>query len=96
MTIRIWSLIDVKEESSFDEEVKKRLLAQMSMHTGSVLCVRWSSGTGKYLASSSDDHVIIVWQKEGASQGNLLVGSEKYKVKYFIFPGSKETLGTLF
>lgn len=34
-------------------------------HVGAVLCVRWSSGDGRYLASSSDnDNVIIIWERD--------------------------------
>ena len=56
--IRIWRV------SAFFESIEERtggnLLASMSRHNGSVLCVRWSS-TG-LLASSSDDTIILIWQ----------------------------------
>lgn len=56
--IRIWRVSGLFE--SLEEQKGKNLLASMSRHNGSVLCVRWSSKG--MLASSSDDTIILIWQ----------------------------------
>ena len=38
------------------------LAAIMTRHTGAVLCVRWSP-KGRYLASSADDSLVLIWQR---------------------------------
>ena len=40
------------------------MLLYLSASTGNVLCVRWSPD-GQYLASGSDDFIVIVWEKDG-------------------------------
>ncbi|KAF8938878.1 HIR complex subunit [Dissophora ornata] len=39
----------------------------MSLHNGAVLCVRWSNGEGKYLATGSDDQIVMIWQLDRSS-----------------------------
>lgn len=56
--IRIWRVSGLFE--SLEEQKATNLLASMSRHNGSVLCVRWSAKG--MLASSSDDTIILIWQ----------------------------------
>lgn len=56
--IRIWRVSGFFE--SVENQKSGHLLASMSRHNGSVLCVRWSSKG--LLASSSDDTIILIWQ----------------------------------
>ncbi|CAM9809121.1 unnamed protein product, partial [Hapterophycus canaliculatus] len=58
--VRIWSMEPFRSPAAaVGEDVK--LLAGLSQHTGSVLCVRWSHG-GRYLASASDDTFLLIWE----------------------------------
>ncbi|KAG8894286.1 HIR complex subunit [Tulasnella sp. 408] len=40
------------------------------MHSGPVLCVRWSS-SGKWLASGSDDAIVMIWDLDPAGAGRV-------------------------
>lgn len=63
--VRIWDVSRCLEPP--DDLDHTGLLATMPAHTGSVLCVRFSPN-GRWLASGSDDKVLIIWEREeGAS-----------------------------
>lgn len=57
--IRVWRLSSL---FGGDTEGQGKLLASMTRHNGSVLCVRWSAAG--LLASASDDTIILVWQRD--------------------------------
>ncbi|AAS54658.2 AGR168Wp [Eremothecium gossypii ATCC 10895] len=72
--IRIWSVADIlvfaKPKVSWParEEQLRKPLANMSRHTGSVTALKFSPDN-KYLASGSDDKILLIWEKEeGAVQ----------------------------
>ncbi|KAJ2738870.1 HIR complex subunit [Coemansia sp. Cherry 401B] len=51
-------------------------LATLAAHTGAVLCVRFSHGRGQFLATGSDDMVVLVWELDrGADYAGLGAGS---------------------
>jgi protein HIRA/HIR1 len=59
--VRIWSTAPILQPELEDkEELAPKQLAVLGMHTGPVLCVRWTH-SGRWLASGSDDSVILVW-----------------------------------
>lgn len=77
--VRIWSVSDCLTPS--DDLEKTGLLATMSAHTGSVLCVRFSTN-GRWLASGSDDKVLIIWERdESASTTRNRTFGEKEEIK---------------
>ncbi|KAI9028965.1 WD40-repeat-containing domain protein [Phycomyces nitens] len=62
MKIRIWNTEPMLNEKAEQDPQCHKLLSTLTLHSGAVLCVRWSN-SGKYLASGSDtDNTIIIWE----------------------------------
>lgn len=87
--IRIWSIDNVlifaqpKTAWPVNDQFLKKPLASMSRHTGSVTALKFSSD-GKYLASGSDDKILLIWEKEeGAVQPviGMECESERWSVR---------------
>ncbi|PKA60543.1 Protein HIRA [Apostasia shenzhenica] len=62
--VRIWNMKSVGRGTDCDQS--QRLLATLWDHFGSVNCVRWAKH-GRYLASGSDDQVILVYERKPGS-----------------------------
>lgn len=77
--IRIWSIRDILSMIQNKEvsEDSKRPLASMSRHTGSVTVVRFSPD-GNFLASGSDDRILLIWEKD-EDQKQPIFGAENDK-----------------
>ncbi|KAJ9076324.1 HIR complex subunit [Entomophthora muscae] len=43
---------------------------------GTVNCVRWSRGDGEFLASGSDDKLVLIWELDTASEAAVGFGQE--------------------
>ncbi|KAJ2378019.1 HIR complex subunit, partial [Coemansia sp. RSA 2607] len=66
--IRLWSTRAISGEST-DEP---RLVSTLTAHSGAVMCVRFSHGSGRYMASGADDMVVLIWEKDSeVATGNL-------------------------
>lgn len=63
--VRIWNMKSVSRELANDESTH-RLLATLRDHFGSVNCVRWAKH-GRYVASGSDDQVILIHERKPGS-----------------------------
>ncbi|KAK4760566.1 hypothetical protein SAY87_005459 [Trapa incisa] len=63
--VRIWNMKSVGRDTSNDE-LSQRLLATLRDHFGSVNCVRWAKH-GRYVASGSDDQVILIHERKPGS-----------------------------
>jgi protein HIRA/HIR1 len=54
------------DKDNANNDSSQRLLATMRDHFGSVNCVRWARH-GRYLASGSDDQVILIHERKAGS-----------------------------
>ncbi|XP_061996402.1 protein HIRA-like [Rosa rugosa] len=63
--VRVWNMKSLGRDFS-NEESAQRLLATLRDHFGSVNCVRWAKH-GRYLASGSDDQVILIHERKPGS-----------------------------
>ncbi|GLT48744.1 hypothetical protein SLA2020_223520 [Shorea laevis] len=63
--VRIWNKISVGRDLGNDES-SQRILATLRDHFGSVNCVRWAKHA-RYLASGSDDQVILIHERKPGS-----------------------------
>ncbi|KAG9301750.1 hypothetical protein G9A89_003297 [Geosiphon pyriformis] len=75
--IRVWSTAAVYDESKENKGNLTELLCTMGLHTGPVLCVRWSQIDGRYLASGSDDKIILVWELDSGYGGKVFGSNEQ-------------------
>lgn len=63
--VRIWNMKSVARDFEKDDQTH-RILATLRDHFGSVNCVRWAKH-GRYIASGSDDQVILVHERRPGS-----------------------------
>ncbi|KAG5140867.1 hypothetical protein JHK84_034635 [Glycine max] len=63
--VRIWNMKSVSTDIENDAS-SQRLLATLRDHFGSVNCVRWAKH-GRYVASGSDDQVILIHERKPGS-----------------------------
>ncbi|GAA5967585.1 hypothetical protein JCM11641_005703 [Rhodosporidiobolus odoratus] len=77
--VRIWSTAPILDEAVEKQEAVPKLLCTLTAHTGVVMSVRWSNN-GAYLASGSDDRVVMIWAHEGTGGGKVW-GSETTNVE---------------
>ncbi|KAK9913027.1 hypothetical protein M0R45_036854 [Rubus argutus] len=63
--VRVWNMKSLGRDFS-NEESAQRLLATLRDHFGSVNCVRWAKH-GRYVASGSDDQVILIHERKPGS-----------------------------
>jgi protein HIRA/HIR1 len=73
--VRIWSTLPILSPLLEANPANARLLCTMTQHDGSVLCVRWA-GHGRYLASGSDDHILLIWDLDRGGGGRVFGSTE--------------------
>nr|ODN94130.1 protein HIR1 [Cryptococcus depauperatus CBS 7841]ODO00483.1 protein HIR1 [Cryptococcus depauperatus CBS 7855] len=77
--VKIWSTLPILDHEAERDEQNPKLLCTMASHTGSVLSVRWAHH-GRFLATGSDDQVIVVWGIDPDGGGRLW-GSDEVNVE---------------
>ncbi|KAI0320485.1 WD40 repeat-like protein [Amylostereum chailletii] len=77
--VRIWSTKPILNGASELSGRPPKSLCTLTMHTGPVLCVRWAH-SGRWLASGSDDEIVMVWDLDPTSKGKVW-GSDEINVE---------------
>ncbi|GJE86485.1 WD40 and Hira domain-containing protein [Phanerochaete sordida] len=77
--VRIWSTKPILNRDSELSGRPPKLLCTLTMHTGPVLTVRWAH-SGKWLASGSDDAIIMIWDLDPNARGKVW-GSDEVNVE---------------
>ncbi|GAA5911337.1 hypothetical protein JCM8208_005225 [Rhodotorula glutinis] len=68
--VRVWSTVPILHDQAQDDDRCPKLLSTLAAHTGVVMSVRWNNA-GSYLASGSDDRVVMIWSHEGGGGGKV-------------------------
>ncbi|KAF0505748.1 WD40 repeat-like protein [Gigaspora margarita] len=79
--IKLWSTASIIDANKADDPSVPRLLCTLGLHNGSVLCVRWSNKDGRYLASGSDDQLILIWEWDRSWSGGSVFGSGEHNIE---------------
>ncbi|KAL0958091.1 hypothetical protein HGRIS_000265 [Hohenbuehelia grisea] len=77
--VRIWSTKPILNPASEASGRPPKSLCTLSMHTGPVLVVRWAY-SGKWLASGSDDAVVMIWEYD-PNAGGRVWGSDEVNIE---------------
>uniref|UniRef100_A0A336MWY4 Protein HIRA n=1 Tax=Culicoides sonorensis TaxID=179676 RepID=A0A336MWY4_CULSO len=79
--VTIWNLIPVlNNDLEQDSNNTPKLLCQMDNHLSCVNCVRWSCN-GEFLATGSDDKLVMIWRKTATKSGAFGTGGMKQNVE---------------
>ncbi|GAA5983758.1 hypothetical protein JCM10908_005913 [Rhodotorula pacifica] len=79
--VKVWSTVPILNEQAEKDGDEKcpKLLSTLTAHTGVVMSVRWNNA-GSYLASGSDDRVVVIWAHDGG-RGGKVWGTETTNVE---------------
>ncbi|KZT08028.1 WD40 repeat-like protein [Laetiporus sulphureus 93-53] len=77
--VRIWSTKPILNRNSELSGRPPKSLSTLTMHTGPVLVVRWAH-SGRWLASGSDDEIVMIWDLDPMARGKTW-GSDEVNVE---------------
>ncbi|THH08803.1 hypothetical protein EW145_g2454 [Phellinidium pouzarii] len=77
--VRIWSTKPILNSAAEQANKPPKSLCTLTMHTGPVLTVRWAH-SGRWLASGSDDEIIMIWDLDPTGAGKVW-GSDEINVE---------------
>lgn len=92
--IIVWNMAPVMEEEAEKNENIPKVLCHMDNHLACVNCIRWSNN-GYYLASGSDDKLVMIWQKVSGSStvfGSRKINVEQWRCSYTLRSHSGDIL----
>ncbi|CAE6395388.1 unnamed protein product [Rhizoctonia solani] len=76
--VRIWATKPILNKEA-EETAKNKILCTLGMHSGPVLVTRWSH-SGKWLASGSDDTIVMIWDLD-PNGGGRVFGSDEVNIE---------------
>ncbi|KAG8696117.1 HIR complex subunit [Ceratobasidium sp. 395] len=76
--VRIWATKPILRKD-VEETATNKILCTLSMHSGPVLVTRWSR-SGKWLASGSDDTIVMIWDLDPQGGGRVF-GSDEVNIE---------------
>ncbi|QRW21197.1 hypothetical protein RhiXN_06186 [Rhizoctonia solani] len=76
--VRIWATKPILNKEA-EETATNRILCTLGMHSGPVLVTRWSH-SGKWLASGSDDTIVMIWDLD-PNGGGRVFGSDEVNIE---------------
>ncbi|KAF8459086.1 putative histone transcription regulator Hir1 [Terfezia claveryi] len=77
--VRIWSTAAIYNSNPNSEAISQNVpkqLCSISTHSGAVLAVRFS-GSGRYLASGSDDKIVLIYERVAQTSSRPVFGSKE-------------------
>ncbi|KAI0646572.1 WD40 repeat-like protein [Trametes meyenii] len=77
--VRVWSTKPILNHASELSGRPPKSLCTLTMHTGPVLVVRWAH-SGRWLASGSDDEIVMIWDLDPTARGKVW-GSDEVNVE---------------
>ncbi|KAI0747051.1 WD40 repeat-like protein [Daedaleopsis nitida] len=77
--VRIWSTKPILNHAAELSGRPPKSLSTLTMHTGPVLVVRWAH-SGRWLASGSDDEIVMIWDLDPSARGKVW-GSDEVNVE---------------
>ncbi|OSX63696.1 hypothetical protein POSPLADRAFT_1065767 [Postia placenta MAD-698-R-SB12] len=77
--VRVWSTKPILNHASELSGRPPKSLCTLMMHTGPVLVVRWAH-SGRWLASGSDDQIVMIWDLDPTAKGKVW-GSDEVNVE---------------
>lgn len=72
---RLLSTMTSHSGSSSSPSALPSLLTSLTVKKGVVMCVRWSN-SGRYLASGSDDNIVMLWALDPSAGGKVWGSTE--------------------
>ncbi|KAJ3218135.1 HIR complex subunit [Dinochytrium kinnereticum] len=75
--VRLWNMKPILDLDAEKDDSVPKLLSTLSLHSGAVMCVRWSNDKSTHLATGSDDHKIVIWEQDRSGYQVAMFGESE-------------------